>query len=105
MNNDIPLSDKYREAALEWVKLESAANLLEDTKSSIMAQRQTMLGDIPVNRAEQTIKASQEWMEHLETIAAAREAANTAKIQLEYIRMRFTEWNNAEANNRAEMRL
>lgn len=98
-------SEIFKEAADEWVDKEAAAQLLEDTKSSIMAQKQAMLGDIPVNRAEQIVKASQEWSRHIETIVSARKAANQAKMDLEVIRMKFAEWNNSEANHRTEARL
>jgi hypothetical protein len=35
----------------------------------------------------------------------AREHASLLKVQLEYIRMKFSEWQSAEATRRAEMRL
>ncbi len=105
IDSNRPWSEIFKEAADEWVDLESAASLLEDTKSSIMAQKQAELGDIPVNRAEQTVKASRDWLDHLKVIADARKEANKAKMKLEYIRMKFTEWNNEEANHRAEARL
>lgn len=88
-----------------WAEKEAAAQLLEDTKSAVMAQRQAALGDIPVNRAEQTVKASKDWSIHIEHIVNARKEANLAKIELEALRMEFTEWNNKEANARAEMKL
>jgi hypothetical protein len=100
-----PLSEVFREAADEWVQLEAAAQLLDDTKSAVMAQRQAMFGDIPVNRAEQQVKASPEWTEYIEKIVSARKAANLAKVNLEYLRMKFQEWSNQEANHRAEARL
>lgn len=98
-------SEVFKEAADDWVDKEAAAQLLEDTKSSVMAQKQAMLGDIPVNRAEQIVKASAEWSDHIREIVAARKAANQAKMDLEVIRMKFAEWNNAEANHRTEARL
>lgn len=100
-----PWSEIFKEAADDWVDKEAAAQLLEDTKSSIMAQKQAALGDIAVNRAEQIVKASDDWMVHINKIIEARRVANAAKVNLEYIRMKFTEWNNAEANHRAEARL
>lgn len=100
-----PWSDIYREAGEDWVDKEAAAQLLEDTKSSVMAQKQAAYGDIPVNKAEQKVKASPEWMEHLEKIVAARKAANLAKIYLDYVKMQSMEAASREANARAEMRL
>lgn len=100
-----PWSEIYRQAGEDWVDKEAAAQLLEDTKSSVMAQKQASYGDIPVNRAEQKVKASQDWMDHLEKIVAARKAANLAKVHLEYIKMAAWEENNKNANARAELRL
>lgn len=105
MTENRPWSEIFREAADDWCDKEAAAQLLEDTKSSIMAQNQAMLGDVAVNRAEQIVKAQPEWVEHITKIVEARKVANMAKMNLEYIRMKFTEWNNEEANHRAEARL
>ena len=98
-------ADKYRHAGETWADLESAAQLLEDCKSTVMAQRQTTYGDIPVNRAEQMVKASPDWEEYVRSCVEARHQANLAKIRLEAIKMSFAEFNNTEANNRIEMKM
>jgi hypothetical protein len=100
-----PLSEQYRLAAKAWVSLDSAASLLEETKSAVLSQRMTALGTMPVSKAEMTVKASAEWYEHVTKIVAAREAANLAKVKLEWLRMKFSEWQSAEATKRAEMKL
>lgn len=105
MEENRPLSEIYLEAAEDWTDKEAAASLLEETKSAVMAQRQAVLGDIPVNRAEQTVKASPDWHEYLGKIVEARRIANLAKVKLEYFRMKHMEWTNHEANNRVGSRL
>ena len=100
-----PLSELYAKAGAKWADLDAAAQLLEDTKSAEMAQRQTQLGDIPVNRAEQIVKSSPEWMARLEQTVEARRLANVAKVQLEVIRMRYFEEANKNANARVEMKM
>lgn len=100
-----PLSEQYRLAGLHWADCEAAAQVLEDCKSAMLAEWQAELGDMPVNRAEQTVKASPRWKNYVTQIVEARRVANIAKIELEYIRMRANEWNNENANRRAEMRL
>jgi len=100
-----PLSEIYAEAGEDWSSKEAAAQLLEETKSAIMAQRQAMLPEMPVNRAEQIVKASPDWHDHIEKIVEARRVANLAKIELEVIRMRFNEQNNIQANARLEMKM
>lgn len=100
-----PFSEQFAEKGRLWAEKESAASLLEDCKSSVMAQRQAMLGDIAVNKAEQIVKASPDWMEYIERTVAARREANLAKVQMEFLRMKFSEHQSYEANQRTEARL
>ena len=99
------LSEQYRIIASEWVELDHAARLLEATKSAVLSQRMAGLGDIPVSRAEQQIKASPFWMDHVTKIEEARTAANLKKVEMETIRMQFSEQQSREATDRAERRL
>jgi hypothetical protein len=103
--SDKPLSEQFRLIAKQWVEAESAANLLEDTKSAVLARMMAEYGDIPVNRAETNVKSSDEWLDHVTKIIKSREKALLLKVQLEYIRMKFNEWQSAEATRRAEMKL
>jgi predicted hydrolase (HD superfamily) len=105
MISNEPISEQFRIVAKEWVAADSAANLLEESKSATLSQRMMALGDMPVSRAEMTVKASTEWTGYLEAMNAARERANLLKVKLEYLRMRFSENQSAEASKRAEMRL
>ena len=104
-NTELPLSEQFRIIAKRWVDADSAANLLEETKSAVLAKRMTELGDMPVSRAEMAVKASADWHDFIKTMVEAREKAATLKVQLEYIRMRFHEWQSIEATKRAEMKL
>jgi hypothetical protein len=105
MESNTPLSEQYLEAATEWVDAEAAASLLEDTKSSVMSQKMLACGDIAVNKAEMLVKGSREWMDHLGKINQARTHANRLKIKLDYLKMRHSEWQSEEANNRTQARL
>lgn len=100
-----PWSEQYRIAGERWVRLDSAATLLEETKSAVLAQRMVMQGDVPVTHAERTVKASPEWGDFVTKMVRAREQANLAKVELEFIRMKAWEENSENANKRAEMRL
>lgn len=104
MSNE-QLSEQFRLAAKEWVEADSAANLLEETKSAVLSQRMVALGDKPVSRAEMEVKASEEWHEFVESMVKARKQANFLKVKLEWLRMRFQEWSSAEATKRAEMKI
>jgi len=58
-----------------------------------------------VSKAEMQVKASSEWSDYIGKMVRAREQASLLKAQLEFIRMKFSEWQSAEASKRAEMRL
>ena len=105
MTDNLPWSEQFQIAGNDWAEKEAAASLLEDSKSAVMAQRQAELGDIPVNRAEQIVKASPDWMEYIEKTVEARRQANIAKVNMEMMKMKFQEHMSTEANNRTEARL
>jgi hypothetical protein len=100
-----PLSEQFRLAAKDWVDKDSAASMLEETKSAVLSQKMAALGDMPVSKAELTVKASEEWHEFVKGMVNARTSANLAKVKLEWIRLKFNEWQSENATKRAEMRL
>lgn len=100
-----PLSEQYRIVAKEWVDADAAANMLEESKSATLSQKMLALGEMPVSRAEMMVKGSDEWTAYLGSMVNARSRANLLKVKLEYLRMRFSEWQSAEATKRAEMKL
>lgn len=104
-HTNLPWSEQFRIVAKSWVDAEAAASMLEDTKSAVLAEKMLALGDMPVSKAEMMVKGSQEWREELQSISMARQAANRLKVQMEYIRMKFMEWQSQNATKRAEMRL
>ena len=104
-DHNIPLSEQYRIIAKSWVDADAAASLLEETKSAVLSKLMVAQGDIPVSRAEMNVKASDEWTEFVTRMVKAREKASLMKVKLEYIRMRFNEWQSIEATRRAEMKL
>jgi hypothetical protein len=105
MDSNLPWSEQYRIVAKQWVDADAAATILEDTKSAVMAERMLALGEMAINKSEALVKASPEWRRHIESIVNARRAANKLKVQLEYLRMKFSEWQSHEATKRTEARL
>lgn len=104
-HDNLAWSEKYRLAGEDWADKEAAAQILEDLKSAMMSQWQTELGDIPVNRAEQIVKASARWKEYIADAVEARRAANIAKIHKEVVKMKAMEQHAAEANQRTELKV
>jgi hypothetical protein len=105
MDNDIPLSEQYRVVAKAWVDADAAANLLEETKSAVLSRMMIACGDMPVSRAEMQVKGSADWADFIKKMVEAREKAALLKVKLEYIKMKFHEWQSENATRRAEMRL
>jgi hypothetical protein len=104
-----PLSEQYRLAALEWIDADATASMLEETKTATFSKMVGQILDdnpsIAVNRAEHIIKSGQEYEEFINKMVLARAHASRLKVQVEYLRMRFSEQQSADATARAEMRL
>jgi len=105
MDPNLPLSEQYRVVAKSWVDADAAASLLEETKSAVLSKMMQTQGDMPVSRAEMNVKASDDWREFVTKMVEAREKAALLKVKLEYILMKFHEWQSYEATKRAEMKL
>lgn len=105
MSDNRPLSEQYRLAALDYVDAEAAADLLENLKSAFLSQEMQRHGNIAVNKAEQSVKASPQWEDYIEKMVNARKAANLKKVEVEFLKMKFYESQSHDANKRAEMRL
>jgi len=103
--NNLPLSEQFRIVAKKWVDADAAANILEETKSAFLSKQMLSLGDMAVSKAEMLVKGSSIWHEHVTSMVKAREQASLLKVQMEYIRMKFHEWQSHEATRRAEMKL
>lgn len=99
------LSEVYRIAAKEWAGLEAAAKLMEETKSAHLSQMMMATGHDAVSKAEMVAKASPQWFSYLRDMSKAREAANLKWVEVEWIKMRFSEQQSQEATERAERRL
>lgn len=100
-----PISEQFRIVAKQWVDADTAARMLEETKTAVLSQMIKDLGDMPYAHAERDVKASKEWLNHIEKMVDARGRANLLKVKLEFIRMRFQEQSSFEATQRAERRL
>lgn len=105
MRNDTPVSEQYRLAAREWVEIDAAARMLEEGKTTYLAQRKAALGEMPDSKAEKLVKASPEWADYIKKMVNAKTAANRQRVELDFLKMRHMERTSEEANNRAERKL
>ena len=107
--SNMPLSEQFRLVAKKWVEADRAASLMEETKTTRLSQHMQNLireeGEMPNATAERLVKASPQWQEDLIQMVNLRTQANRLKVQLEYIRMQFSEHQSFEATKRAEMKL
>ena len=105
MDSNLPLSEQFRIIAKKWVEADAAASILEESKSAFLSRMMADMGDMPVSKAEMNVKASKSWSDYIDEMVEARKQAALLKVQLEYIRMQFSEWQSHEATRRAEMKL
>lgn len=104
-----PISEQFRIVAKQWVDADSAASIMEELKTTTLEKMKQYIvdteGPMADNRAERQAKCDPEWEAYLRGMCNHRATANRLKIQLEYLRMKFNEWQSEEASARAEMRL
>lgn len=104
-----PISEQFRIVAKKWVDADSAASLLEELKTTTLEKMKSRIvdeeGPMADNRAERQAKCDPEWEKYLRGMCSHRATANKLKVQMEYLRMKFNEWQSMEASVRAEMRL
>jgi hypothetical protein len=103
--NDTPVSEQYRLAALEWADLDNAARMLDEGKTTYLAQQKALLGDIPDSHAEKQVKASPQWADYIKNMVRTKTLANKARIEVDYLKMKFQEWISADANARVERKM
>jgi hypothetical protein len=108
MDNMSP-SDRWRYDSEDWVDADNAANILEGMHSIVFARKVKELlatdPKMPVNRAENEVKASVWWEEWVKTEIEARKEAHLKKIKAEHSKMKYYEKQSQEANERAEFKM
>lgn len=109
-----PISELFRLAAEQWADHDAAARMLEELKSTFLEQKKADAVRIasevdnvslPDSHAEREVKATQEWKDYIVKMVSARTRANKARVQMEYLRMKYWEQSGIEASRRAEMRM
>lgn len=100
-----PISDQWYQAANRWVDAESAANLLEETRSAIFSQMTLRQTASSVAARELMARGSDDWMNHVQKIADARRHANKLKIECDFLKMKYFEAAGQAATERTMARL
>jgi hypothetical protein len=108
-SDDRPISEQFRIIAKKWIEADHAASLMEETRTAVLSEiiAKTISHDIamPYNKAEMAAKSSPDYKVFVTKMVDLRRQANLLKVQMDYIRMRFSENQSAEATARSERRL
>jgi len=105
VSSNQPFSEQYRLAAVDWVRLEAAATMLENGKSAFTAQQIAKTTGKSEAEKERKVKASEAFSNYIKNMTNARAAANEAKVEVDYIKMKSWEHQAQDATRRAEMKM
>jgi hypothetical protein len=98
---------KLIEVGHSWADKEAAAELLEETKKVVLAELTLVQLKAASSRAEaeQQALALPEYRDHLNSMTAARKAANRARVDYDSIRALMEMRRTQESTRRAEAQL
>lgn len=99
--------ERLRLAGDEWADLNYAAQLLEETKKSVLAQitSRFMAGGASKAAAEVEALAHDDYLEHLRSMVAARRDANKARVTYDTGKVWAEQSRTKAATDRAQMNL
>lgn len=107
-----PISELFRITSKHWIAADHEYRHFEEMKTPELEKRKQALIEAATPddkmtdaKAERIVKASQEWRDYIRQLVEAKTKANRFQMQMEYIRMRQWEINDANASKRAEMGL
>jgi hypothetical protein len=101
------LASELSERGLTWADANAAAEALEETKGSVLAQLASEYigkGESAA-KAEMLAKADPAYTEHLEKMVSARRSANRAKVRFDVYKAYIELARSAESSRRSEMNL
>ena len=91
----------------EWAELNSAAELLEETKKSVRSQyvMEHLKEAKTVAKAEHMADSDERYREHLALMVAARKKANIGRVNFDAAKTYIELYRSQQANERAAMSL
>lgn len=98
------LTEEYRLAALDWVDKDAAARMLEETKTTVLAQLMSVSDEKSEAARERDVKTSDAWESFIRRMVNARTAANKAKVVKEVKEMAYFQMQAKNATERVERR-
>ena len=94
--------ERWRLRAAEWLDLQSAADLLRETKNDVFAQIASSMPGSSNAEKERNARCSTEWEDFRNKMIDAEDKARRARMRVKYEDMRFREWQTNSANSRKE---
>ena len=88
-----------------WCDANAAADLLEETKSTLLAKLTKEHLDLPAWKAEAMAKGDIRYAEHITAMVDARRVSNLAKVRYDGAKIMGELMRSAESTRRAEMGL
>lgn len=86
-----------------WADAEAAADLLEETKGTLLAKITKEHFELPAWKAEAASKGDSRYEEHIKAMIDARRLANLAKVRYDGAKMMGEFARSAESTRRAEL--
>lgn len=98
------IAERMRLAGEEWSDLDAAANMLEETRKSVLAElvNQSKGGSIAAKESEAL--ANPDYKEHINKMVEARRNANRARVRYDTAKAWVELVRTSEATKRAEMK-
>jgi len=106
-NSPEALLDALSDSGIDWADKCAAAELMEETKKSLLAQLTVsfMREGGTKSAAEAKALASTEYQEHIAKMVEARRQANTARVKYDSVKVYLNMLRTYEASRRAEMQM
>lgn len=97
--------DALLKAGEAWADAEAAAELLEETKKSVLAKLMNECGHASIAGKEMNALADPEYKKHIEGMVQARRAANKARVRYDSAKILSELRRSQESTRRAEMQI
>lgn len=99
------LTDRLIDAGEKWADFNAAADMLEETRSTLLAKITKEHFELPAWKAEAASKGDPRYEEHIRAMVDARQAANRARVRYDSGKAFVELARSAESTRRAEMNL
>lgn len=100
------IAEMIRIAGEDWADKDAAAFVLAESKTALLENHVARyMADNPGvahSRATASVKGSEQWLEHIDSIGRARKEANKARVHYDTLRSQLTVWQTRNSLKRAE---